>query len=65
MNVDIKDNNIEWNPQVETIERIIAEPFVQKYMEFFDIQTMAARLHNKESMSSEFKLKEDHGFFLW
>ena len=35
MNVDIKDNNIEWNPQVETIERIIAEPFVQKYMEFF------------------------------
>ena len=55
MNVDIKDNNIEWNPQVETIERIIAEPFVQKYMEFFDIQTMAARLHNKESMSSEFK----------
>ena len=62
MNVDIKDNNIEWNPQVETIERIIAEPFVQKYMEFFDIQTMAARLHNKESMSSEFKLKEGSWF---
>ena len=63
MNVDIKDNNIEWNPQVETIERIIAEPFVQKYMEFFDIQTMAARLHNKESMSSEFK-KKDGSWFL-
>ena len=62
MNVDIKDNNIEWNPQVETIERIIAEPFVQKYMEFFDIQTTAARLHNKESMSSEFKLKEGSWF---
>ena len=62
MNVDIKDNNIEWNPQVETIERIIVEPFVQKYMEFFDIQTMAARLHNKESMSSEFKLKEGSWF---
>ena len=62
MNVDIKDNNIEWNPQVETIERIIAEPFVQKYMEFFDIQTMAARLHNKESMSSEFKKKNGSWF---
>ena len=31
-------------------------------MEFFDIQTMAARLHNKESMSSEFKLKEGSWF---
>ena len=47
-----------WNPQSEIIKNVIAEPFVQKYMEFFDIQTMAARLHNKESMSSEFKLKE-------
>ena len=37
---------------------IIAEPFVQKYIDFFDIQTMAARLHNKESMSSEFKKKD-------
>ena len=62
MNVDIKDNNIEWNSQVETSKRIIAEPFVQKYIDFFDIQTMAARLHNKESMSSEFKLKEGSWF---
>ena len=30
---------------------------------FFDIQTMAARLHNKESMSSEFK-KKDGSWFL-
>jgi len=62
INIDIKDNNTEWNSQVETSERIIAEPFVQKYIEFFDIQTMAARLHNKESMSSEFKLKEGSWF---
>ena len=59
----IKENTADWDPQFKIIEDIIAEPFVQKYMEFFDIQTMAARLHNKESMSSEFK-KEwmDHGF---
>ena len=62
INIDIKDNNTEWNSQVETSERIIAEPFVQKYIEFFDIQTMAARLHNKESMSSVFKLKEGSWF---
>ena len=62
INIDIKDNNIEWNLQIETIERIIAEPFVQKCIDFFDIQTMAARLHNKESMSSEFKLKEGSWF---
>ena len=61
MNIDMKDNT-EWNPKVEIIKNVIAEPFVQKYMEFFDIQTMAARLHNKESMSSEFKLKEGSWF---
>ena len=52
----------EWNPKIEIIERVMAEPFAQKYMEFLDIQTMAARLHNKESMSSEFKLKEGAWF---
>ena len=62
MNIDIKDNNTEWNPQIEIIKNVIAEPFVQKYVEFFDIQTMATRLHNKESMSSEFKLKEGSWF---
>ena len=36
--------------------------FVKKYTDFFDIQTMAARLHNKESMSSKFKLKEGSWF---
>ena len=29
---------------------------------FFDIQTMATRLYNKESMSSEFKLKDGSWF---
>ncbi len=62
MNIDMKDNNTESNPQIEIIKNVIAEPFAQKYMEFFDIQTMAARLHNKESMSSEFKLKEGSWF---
>ena len=62
INIDIKDNNTEWNLQIETIERIIAEPFVQKCIDFFDIQTMAARLHNKESMSSEFKKKNGSWF---
>ena len=62
MNIDMKDNNIEWNLLIEIIKNVIAEPFVQKYMEFFDIQTMAARLYNKESMSSEFKLKEGSWF---
>ena len=55
--MDIKDNTANWDPQFEVIKGIIAEPFIQKYMDFFDIQTMAARLHNKESMSSEFKKK--------
>ena len=63
MYLDIKDNSVDWNPQFELIEGIIAEPFVQKYIDFFDIQTMAARLHNKESMSSEFK-KKDGSWFL-
>ncbi len=57
MDMDIKDNIADWDPQFKIIEGIIAEPFVQKYIDFFDIQTMAARLHNKESMSSEFKKK--------
>ena len=61
--IDSKDNIADWNPQFEIIEGIIAEPFVQKYIDFFDIQTMAARLHNKESMSSEFK-KKDGSWFL-
>ena len=63
MYLDIKDNTADWNPQFEIIEDIIAEPFVQKYIDFFDIQTMAARLHNKEFMSSEFK-KKDCSWFL-
>ena len=63
MGMDIKDNTADWDPQFEVIESIIAEPFVQKYIDFFDIETMAARLHNKESMSSEFK-KKDGSWFL-
>ena len=63
MDMGIKENTLDWDPQFKIIEDIIAEPFVQKYMEFFDIQTMAARLHNKESMSSEFK-KKDGSWFL-
>ena len=62
MDMDIKDNTADWDPQFEIIESIIAEPFVQKYIDFFDIQTMAARLHNKESMSSEFKKKNGSWF---
>ena len=62
MDMGIKDNTADWDPQFEIIESIIAEPFVQKYIDFFDIQTMAARLHNKESMSSEFKKKNGSWF---
>ena len=62
MDMDIKDNIADWDPQFKIIEDIIAEPFVQKYIDFFDIQTMAARLHNKESMSSEFKKKNGSWF---
>ncbi len=60
--LDIKDDTADWAPQFEIIKDIIAEPFVQKYIDFFDIQTMAARLHNKESMSSEFKKKTGSWF---
>ena len=42
MDMGIKENTSDWDPQFKIIEDIIAEPFVQKYMEFFDIQTMAA-----------------------
>ena len=63
MEMDIKDNTADWDPQFEIIEGIIAEPFIQKYIDFFDIQTMAARFQNKESMSSEFK-KKDGSWFL-
>ena len=62
MDKGIKDNTADWDPQFKIIEDTIAEPFVQKYIDFFDIQTMAARLHNKESMSSKFKLKEGSWF---
>ena len=62
MDLDIKNNIADWDLQFEGIKAIIAEPFVKKYTVFFDIQTMAARLHNKESMSSEFKLKEGSWF---
>ena len=60
--LDIKDDTADWAPQFEIIKDIIAEPFVQKYIDFFDIHTMAARLHNKESMSSEFKKKTGSWF---
>ena len=62
MDMGIKDNTADWDSQFEIIESIIAEPFVQKYIDFFDIETMAARLHNKESMSSEFKKKNGSWF---
>ena len=61
--MDIEEDSADWDPQFEIIKDVIAEPFVQKYIEFFDIQTMAARLHNKESMSYEFK-KKDGSWFL-
>ena len=63
MAMDIEEDSADWDPQFKIIKDVIAEPFVQKYTEFFDIQTMAARLHNKESMSSEFK-KKDGSWFL-
>ena len=62
MDMDFEENRADWDPQFDIIKDIIAEPFVQKYIEFFDIQTMAARLHNKESMSSEFKKKNGSWF---
>ena len=35
MDMGIKDNTADWDPQFEIIEDIIAEPFVQKYIDFF------------------------------
>ena len=61
--MDIKENFADWETQFEIIKEIIAESFAQKYVEFFDVQTMAARLHNKESMSAEF-MKKDGTWFL-
>ena len=61
--MDIEGDGADWYPQFEIIKEVIAEPFVQKYMDFFDIKTMAARLHNKESMSDEF-MKKDGTWFL-
>ena len=62
MDMDFEENRADWDPQFDIIKDIIAESFVQKYIDFFDIQTMAARLHNKESMSSEFKKKNGSWF---
>ncbi len=62
MTMDIEEDSADWEPQFEIIKGVIAEPFVQKYIDFFDIQTMAARLHNKESMSCEFKEKDGSWF---
>ena len=62
MDMDFEEDSTDWDPQFEIIKGIIAESFVQKYIDFFDIQTMAARLHNKESMSSEFKKKNGSWF---
>ena len=61
--MDIEGDGADWYPQFQIIKEMIAEPFVQKYMDFFDIKTMAARLHNKESMSDEF-MKKDGTWFL-
>ena len=61
--LDIKEKSADWDPQFEIIKEVIAEPFVQKYVEFFDVETMAARLHNKESMSVEL-MKKDGTWFL-
>ena len=61
--MDIEGDGADWYPQFQIIKEMIAEPFVQKYMDFFDIKTMAERLHNKESMSDEF-MKKDGTWFL-
>ena len=61
--MDIERDGADWYPQFQIIKEMIAEPFVQKYMDFFDIKTMAERLHNKESMSDEF-MKKDGTWFL-
>ena len=62
MDMDFEENRVDWDPQFDIIKDIIEKPFVQKYIDFFDIQTMVARLHNKESMSSEFKKKNGSWF---
>ncbi len=61
--MDIQGESADWNSRFESMKEVIAEPFVQKYIEFFDITTMAARLHNKKSMSEEF-MKKDGVWFL-
>ena len=35
MDKGIKDNTADWDPQFKIIEDTIAEPFVQKYIDFF------------------------------
>lgn len=62
MELGISQKSADWDSQFEVIKDVIAEPFVQKYIEFFDTQTMAARLRNKESMSFEFKKKDGKWF---
>ena len=62
MELGISKKSADWNSQFEVIKDVIAEPFVQKYIDFFDTQTMAARLRNKESMSFEFKKKDGKWF---
>ena len=62
IDMDIQRNVADWDTQFEVIKGIIAEQFVQKYIDFFDVQTMAARLHNKKSMSYEFKKKNGAWF---
>ncbi len=62
MELGISKKSADWDSQFEVIKDVIAEPFVQKYIEFFDTQTMAARLRNKESMSFEFKKKDGKWF---
>ena len=61
--MDVEGDSGDWYSQFQIIKEVIAEPFVQKYMDFFDIKTMAARLRNKESMSDEF-MKKDGTWFL-
>ena len=62
MELGISQKSADWDSQFEVIKDVIAEPFVQKYIDFFDTQTMAARLRNKESMSFEFKKKDGKWF---
>lgn len=62
MELGISKKSADWNSQFEVIKDVIAEPFIQKYIDFFDTQTMAARLRNKESMSFEFKKKDGKWF---